>query len=80
VQKAQCTSLEKLLFAQLKMQYRQYLMHFRAETSKASPGLEAATKKAFELLNSMSTRITEACWKRTGLKRFATFEVKTFKI
>ena len=62
------------------MQYRQYLMHFRAETGKASPGLEAGTKKAFELFNSMSTRITEACWKRTGLKRFATFEVKTFKI
>ena len=59
------------------MQYRQYLMHFRAETGKASPGLEAGTKKAFELFNSMSTRITEACWKRTG---FATCEVKIFKI
>jgi len=51
-----------------------YLMHFRAETGKASPGLEQGTKKAFELLNSMSTRVTEACWKRTGLKRFATLE------
>jgi hypothetical protein len=58
------------------MQYRQYLMHFRAETGKASPGLEAGTKKAFELFNSMSTRITEACWKRTG---FVTCEVKIFK-
>ena len=54
-------------------------MHFRAETGKASPGLEQGTKKAFELLNSMSTRVTEACWKRTGLKRFATLEVKTFR-
>jgi hypothetical protein len=73
---AKCTSLAKLLFALLKMQYRKYLMHFRAETGKASPGLEQGTKKAFELLNSMSTRVTEACWKRTGLKRFATLEVR----
>ncbi|CBY17824.1 unnamed protein product [Oikopleura dioica] len=49
-------------------------MEFRAETHQSSPGLERGTKKIFELLNSVSSNITEACWKRMGLKRFSSLQ------
>ena len=47
---------------------------------RTSRGLKQGTKKAYELLNSLFTKITEACWKRTFLKRFSISKIRRKKI
>ena len=47
---------------------------------RTSRGLKQGKKKAYELLNSLFTKITEACWKRTFLKRFSISKIRRKKI
>lgn len=61
------------------MRYRSFLTKFRHETQKSSPGSESGVKKIFELLNSTPTYINKACWRRTGVKRLSSFQVRIFQ-
>jgi len=76
--RANCTGLfqpcDMLLFCNLKQRYRSWLLNFRQETQKPSPGLQIGTKKILELLTSTNFNVLQGCWKRTGVKRFASHQ------
>jgi len=77
--KPRCTArhqpADQTLFAALKANYRTWLMKFRHENQVPSPTLEEGSKKFLELVMGVSPNIISSSWKRTGIPRFASFEV-----
>ena len=66
---------DMLLFCNGKTRYRAWLRDYRHETQKPSPGLEMGTKKFLEILTTTNQNVLQGCWKRTGIKRFASHQV-----
>ncbi|CAG5101409.1 Oidioi.mRNA.OKI2018_I69.YSR.g17060.t1.cds [Oikopleura dioica] len=69
--------LDMLFFAALKNQYRIFLRKFRQGQQKSSPGLELSVKTVARLGSEMKPGIVRACWRKTGLTRFAKLQGDT---
>ncbi|CAG5091505.1 Oidioi.mRNA.OKI2018_I69.PAR.g13081.t1.cds [Oikopleura dioica] len=69
--------LDMLFFAALKNQYRIFLRKFRQGQQKSSPGLELSVKTVARLGSEMKPGIVRACWRKTGLTRFAQLQGET---